>query len=132
MKVRIESDGTVKGTRVLDAASGEALPAVRSVRFEHTACDIPHAVIELISFQGQVTVVLEAEAEIRAIAPSSCDVTPHGTAYREFQPLSFRGAMAEIGRVMRHWRDSRRRFRPTAPANLVIPKPVAVPSVRAK
>jgi hypothetical protein len=46
MKLKIISDGTHRGTKVINAETGEVLQGVYEVSWEHKANDIPHAVIK--------------------------------------------------------------------------------------
>lgn len=47
MKIRITSDGMPFGTTLQDSETGKPLWAVRNVRWEHRAGDIPSAEIEV-------------------------------------------------------------------------------------
>lgn len=48
MKLKIVSEGTVMGSRVVNAETGEILDGVTSVNWKHDAGDLPRAVITLI------------------------------------------------------------------------------------
>jgi hypothetical protein len=67
MKVRIESDGTPAGTRVVDAATGEAIEGFTSV----VICARHAAPAEaVITFEGvQIEMTVEAKMPNRKVVP---------------------------------------------------------------
>jgi hypothetical protein len=64
VKVKIISDGTVRGTKIIDAETGEPVPNVVEVSFVHKAGDIPRAIIR--------TLMTELDAETGAEKITIC------------------------------------------------------------
>ena len=56
MKLKIISDGTIYGSRVLNAETGEEVERVRSVTWYHEANKMPYAIITLMDTDVQVVV----------------------------------------------------------------------------
>jgi hypothetical protein len=61
MKVKIISDGTPRGTRVVDTATGEPLYQVRAVTWACEARGTAKAILELVGVEIEVI----GEAEIK-------------------------------------------------------------------
>ena len=65
LKVKVISDGTASGTRVLDADTGEPITNVREVYFNHGAGEEPKLIVELV---GGV--------ELQFVAPDTDEGSP--------------------------------------------------------
>lgn len=57
VKVKIVSDGTATGTRVINAETGVPIPGVVGLRFEHNAGCLPLAYVQLLTFVEEANIV---------------------------------------------------------------------------
>jgi hypothetical protein len=54
MQIKIISDGTVQGTRVVDAVSGETIPGVQMVSFMASVDGVPEALMHVVGVQCEI------------------------------------------------------------------------------
>ncbi len=81
MKLRITSDGTFLGTKVVNAETGEKVEMVKSVRWEHASAeDVPIATIEV--YMPEVEVVMDKDC----VSFIEVEATPLGSPYRVIRP----------------------------------------------
>ena len=72
MKIKIISDGTPRGTRVTNAATGEDVEGARAVLFEHRAGKCPYVTIEVMGPEIEVTEIGE---EFQRFVPAKLQST---------------------------------------------------------
>lgn len=79
MKIKILSDGTPTGTRVVHAETGESVEGVYSVEWSHTEPgNVVSATLKFFHIPAEVVADFDDEIEI----------TAHGDRYRVYQRVS--------------------------------------------
>lgn len=71
-RVKVESDGTPQGTRVIDPATGKELDGVTAVAFELRAKQRPVLTLEIVNFDYEA----EASSEVAEVRTTVVTI-PH-------------------------------------------------------
>jgi hypothetical protein len=76
VKIKITSDGTATGSRVVNAETGDSLEGVYQVSWQHTANGTPIANILVWNVDAEI----EAEANVKAVeeVPTGSSIGPNG------------------------------------------------------